>query len=306
MKYRVLGKTGLSVSVVGFGTWQFGGEWGRSYRPDQVEELLSHAKGRGINFIDTAECYGDGLSESLVGQALRGRRADWIIATKFGHKYNGLFDRTPRWKAADMVQQLDRSLENLQTDYIDLYQLHSPKDDFFDDDELWTALGDQVKAGKVRHLGISVSPNDNLRQTEAATRLGAKTMQVLYNRLDRAPERRVLPSCSEQGLGVLRARAACERISERAIRAGQDAFFFAGRGARPKLQRRGSRAHGRRGRQDQGNRGAGRRRHRHLVPRVLPAPPCRHRGHPGHDEHRPDRLERARGRSGLGVLHRAL
>ena len=102
-----------------------------------------------------------------------------------------------------MVEQLDRSLRNLQTDYIDLYQLHSPKDDFFDNDELWTALGDQVKAGKVRHLGISVSPNDNLRQTEAATRLGAKTMQVLYNRLDRAPERRVLPSCGEQGLGVL-------------------------------------------------------------------------------------------------------
>jgi len=203
MKYRVLGKTGLSVSVVGFGTWQFGGEWGRMFAPEQVQKLLFHANDRGINFIDTAECYGDGLSESLVGQALRGRRGDWVIATKFGHQYNGLFDRTPRWSAGEMIQQLEKSLRHLQTDYVDLYQLHSPKDDFFDNDELWTTLDDQIKAGKVRHLGISVSPNDNLKQTEAATRLGAKTIQVLYNRLDRVPEKRVLPSCSEQGLGVL-------------------------------------------------------------------------------------------------------
>jgi aryl-alcohol dehydrogenase-like predicted oxidoreductase len=203
MKYRVLGKTGLSVSTVGLGTWQFGGEWGKSYAPEDVQSLLFHAKGKGINFIDTAECYGDGLSESLIGRALRGQRHEWIIATKFGHKYNALFDRTPRWSASDMVEQLDRSLRNLQTDYIDLYQLHSPKDDFFDGAELWSKLHEQVKAGKVRHLGISISQNDSLLQAESCTRLGAQAIQVLYNRLDQNAERRVLPSASEQGLGVL-------------------------------------------------------------------------------------------------------
>jgi aryl-alcohol dehydrogenase-like predicted oxidoreductase len=203
MKYRVLGKTGLSVSAVGFGTWQFGGEWGRTFTPEQAATLLSHAKERGINFIDTAECYGDGLSESLVGRALQGQRGDWVIATKFGHKYNGLFDRTPRWSAREVEVQLEQSLRHLATDYIDLYQLHSPKDQFFDDAELWAMLREQVKRGKVRHIGISVSPNDNLLQVQAATRLGAETIQVLYNRLDRAAERRVLPSCAEQGLGVL-------------------------------------------------------------------------------------------------------
>jgi aryl-alcohol dehydrogenase-like predicted oxidoreductase len=203
MKYRVLGKTGLVVSTVGFGTWQFGGEWGRTFALEEVARLLDHAKERGINFIDTAECYGDGLSESLIGRAIRGRRHEWVIATKFGHRYNGLFDRTPRWSAREMIEQLDRSLENLGTDYVDLYQLHSPKDEFFDDGELWAKLADQVAAGKVRHVGISISQNDNMKQTEAATRLGARAIQIVYNRLDRSPERRVFPSCVEQGLGVL-------------------------------------------------------------------------------------------------------
>src|ERR1041384_1849357 len=135
MKYRVLGKTGLSVSMVGFGTWQFGGEWGKTFAFEEVEKLLLHAKDKGINFIDTAECYGNGVSESLIGRALRGQRHEWVIATKCGHQYNGLFDRTPRWSAAEVAEQLEQSLRHLETDYIDLYQLHSPKDDFFDDDE---------------------------------------------------------------------------------------------------------------------------------------------------------------------------
>jgi aryl-alcohol dehydrogenase-like predicted oxidoreductase len=203
MKYRALGKTDLVVSTVGFGTWQFGGEWGKSFGFDDVARLLAHAKEKGINLVDTAECYGDGLSESLIGRALRGQRGDWILATKFGHKYNGLFDRTPRWSAREMVEQLDRSLRNLETDHVDLYQLHSPKDEFFADDDLWAALHDQVKAGKVRHLAISISANDNLLQTESAALLGAKALQIVYNRLDRTPERRVFASCIEQGLGVL-------------------------------------------------------------------------------------------------------
>src|SRR5258705_13834188 len=95
---------------------------------------------------------------------------EWVIATKSGHKYKGLFDRTPRWSAREVADQLDQSLRHLETDYVDLCQLHSPKDPFFDDGELWAMLHEQVKNGKIRHLGISLSPNDNLLQTQAATR----------------------------------------------------------------------------------------------------------------------------------------
>ena len=204
MKYRRLGKTKLRVSVVGFGAWQFGGEWGKTFTFEEAESLLSRARERGINLIDTAECYGeDGLSEQLIGRAIAGRRGDFVIATKFGHRYAGLFERTPRWHAQELVEQLESSLRNLRTDYIDLYQAHSPRDEVIADDELWTALGKQVTLGKIRHVGLSIWNNDALEHAEAAPRLGVEAIQIVYNRLDRAPEKRLFASCARQDLGVL-------------------------------------------------------------------------------------------------------
>lgn len=204
MKYRRLGKTGLKVPVVGIGTWQFGGEWGKRFTQPEVNRLLGRARELGINLIDTAECYGDHLSESLIGQAIKGERDHWIIATKFGHKFHSNFERTDHWSPQEVVQQLEASLKALGTDYVDLYQFHSGGDEAFDQDELWEALNQQVKAGKVRYLGISISSrSENLYQTQRATEVGARAIQVVYNRLDRRPEQRVLPSCREQDLGVL-------------------------------------------------------------------------------------------------------
>lgn len=203
MKYRILGKTGMKVSVVGVGTWQFGGEWGERYDQSMADRILGRAKDLGINFIDTAECYGDHYSESLVGGAIRGDRANWVVATKFGHKFHHNFERTELWTAADVQQQLEDSLRALQTDYIDLYQFHSGTDEVFDQDDLWKMLQAQVQAGKIRHLGISIGSNDNHYQTSRATQVGAEAIQVIYNRLDQTPEQRVFPSCIEQNLGVL-------------------------------------------------------------------------------------------------------
>jgi len=203
MKYRKLGKTGFKVSVIGVGTWQFGGEWGKSYTQEEVDGILAAAKDAGINLIDTAECYGDHLSESLIGKAIQHQRQDWILATKFGHKFHGHMDRTPHWSPQDVLQQLEDSLKALRTDYIDLYQFHSGSDECFDQDDLWTMLEKQVQAGKIRHLGISIGSNDNLHQTDAASRVNASVIQVVYNRLDRKPEERVFPSCERQNLGVL-------------------------------------------------------------------------------------------------------
>lgn len=203
MKYRRLGKTDLEVSVVGVGTWQFGGEWGRAFSQEEVTTLLGRAKELGINLIDTAECYGDHLSERLVGEAIKGERDKWIVATKFGHKFHHNFERTDLWSASEVLEQLEASLKALQTDYIDLYQFHSGSDEVFDNDELWDMLAEQATAGKVRHLGISIGSNDNLHQTARASEVGASAIQVIYNRLDRTPEARVFPSCEAQDLGVL-------------------------------------------------------------------------------------------------------
>jgi len=206
MKYRRLGKTALRVSVVGVGTWQFGGEWGKQFTQDEVDAILATARDLGVNLIDTAECYGDHLSERLIGNAVRGQRDDWIIATKFGHEFHGLMDRTPRFSPQAVRGQLEASLRALQTDVIDIYQFHSGGDHVFDNDELWTMLDKQVQAGKIRFLGISISSSRNMdpsHQARRASDVGASVLQIVYNRLDRRPETQIFPYIEAQDLGVL-------------------------------------------------------------------------------------------------------
>jgi aryl-alcohol dehydrogenase-like predicted oxidoreductase len=203
MKYRSLGSTGLRVSVVGVGTWQFGGEWGKQFEQSEVDAMFDEARRLGINLIDTAECYGDHLSEEFVGRAIERHRDQWVLATKFGHKFHAPFTRDTALTPDEVEQQLNDSLKALRTDYIDLYQFHSGSDELFDNDELWEMLNRQKQAGKVRHLGISIGKNTNIHQTDRAGDVGAKAIQVIYNRLNRAPEEEVFPSCQRQNLGVL-------------------------------------------------------------------------------------------------------
>src|SRR5215475_14265785 len=135
MKYRRLGKTNLTVSVIGIGTWQFGGEWAKEFQQAEVDAMFDAAREAGLNLIDTAECYGDHTSEAFVGKAIARDREKWIVATKFGHKFHKPFERTEPRKPADVREQLESSLKALRTDYIDLYQYHSWGDDqYFADD----------------------------------------------------------------------------------------------------------------------------------------------------------------------------
>lgn len=203
MKFRILGKTGLRVSVIGMGTWQLGGEWGKDFTQDEVNEMFAAAERLGINLIDTAECYGDHLSESLIGGAIHGQRDKWVIATKFGHKYHGYMNRTEPRSASDVMHQLEESLKALRTDYIDVYQYHSVRNSEFDDLAVREVLQKAKREGKIRHIGSSISPNDNMHQTEGATAADVEVIQVVYNRLDRKPEQAVLPACQRQNLGVL-------------------------------------------------------------------------------------------------------
>ncbi|HUB24311.1 MAG TPA: aldo/keto reductase [Tepidisphaeraceae bacterium] len=205
MQYRRLGKTNLNVSVIGLGTWQFGGEWGKDFSQAEVDRIFDAARDCGINLIDTAECYGDHTSERLIGSAIARDRSKWIVATKFGHVFHSHLNRTDARTAADAAMQIEASLKALKTDYIDLLQYHSIRFEEFDNDELSGLLLKMIQSGKVRHLGNSIGgqTRKNVDQVEASTRRGVQAIQVIYNRLDRAPEERVFPICQEQDLGVL-------------------------------------------------------------------------------------------------------
>ena len=203
MLYRRLGKTDLKVSVVGVGTWQLGGAWGKEFALPEVKEMFAAAKDCGINLIDTAECYGDHTSERLIGEALEAEREEWIIASKFGH--NRGVDQAPElnWQAGEVKKQFDESLKSLRTDYVDILQFHSGNDEYFDNDELWSMLKGEVDAGRIRHLGISIGSNQNVYQTDKSSEVNASVIQVVYNRINRAPEEAVFSSCQRQDLGVL-------------------------------------------------------------------------------------------------------
>jgi aryl-alcohol dehydrogenase-like predicted oxidoreductase len=204
MKYRRLGKTNLTVSVIGIGTWQFGGEWGKTFTQDEVDRMLGRGRDLGINLIDTAECYGDHLSEALIGGAIHREREKWIVATKFGHKFHGPMNRTDERTAPQVRQQLEDSLRALRTDYVDLYQFHSVSDQDFDNQELRRTLEDMLASGKVRHLGNSVrAKGDPMHQIERSPEAHVEAIQIVYNRLQRDPEQKALPLCQRLNLGVL-------------------------------------------------------------------------------------------------------
>jgi aryl-alcohol dehydrogenase-like predicted oxidoreductase len=204
MKYRTLGRTGLKVSVVGVGTWQLGGEWGRAFEQSEVDAILDRAAEAGVNLIDTAECYGDHLAERLVGDYLsRHERDRWILATKFGHSYNGFMDRTDRFRPEEVKDQLIASLRALRTDRIDLYQFHSGSDEDFLDDGLRAVLEEARRSGMVRNLGVSIRGAGSEVQAQEAFGRGYGVLQVVYNRLDLRAESEVFPHARRYGLGIL-------------------------------------------------------------------------------------------------------
>ena len=215
MRYRILGSTGLHVSAIGLGTWQFGGEWGHTFSQADADAILDQAAEVGINVIDTAECYGDRLSESLIGDYLsRHDRTRWIVATKFGHQFKGFMDRSEDFSTAGVRRQLEGSLRALRVETIDLYQFHSGSDRQLQNEDLWAMLAEQRRAGKIRHLGLSIPGKGSEVQTRQARVLGAEALQVIYSRLDRRAEQLYFPQARLDNLGILaRVPLACGLLS---------------------------------------------------------------------------------------------
>ncbi len=206
MTYRPLGSSGLIVSAVGIGCNAFS----RRVDQDGVGEILDAAQEVGVTMLDTADAYGiePGASEEMLGHALRGRREEFVVATKFGMNMRGTngTDHGARGSRRYVRRAVESSLRRLQTDHIDLYQLHVP-DDVTPIEETLTALTELVREGKVRYLGCSnfvgwqVADADWTARTAGLERF--VSAQNRYSLLDRDLEEEVVPACERFGLGVL-------------------------------------------------------------------------------------------------------
>lgn len=210
LEHRTLGRSGLRVSAVGLGGNNFGRVGTLTESQEGTDAVVHAALEAGVTFIDTADVYGReyGLSETLLGNALRGRRDEVVIATKFGH--SEIPSPIPAWGARGSRRYIrlavEGSLRRLQTDWIDLYQLHTP-DPNTPIDETLSALDDLVREGKVRYLGHSNLPAWQIAEAElVAQQLGTTrfvSAQDEYNLLRRRVEHEVLPAVRHFGLGFL-------------------------------------------------------------------------------------------------------
>ena len=200
MEYRKLGNSGLNVSVIGLGTNNFGNP-NRIPDPAQSARVVHRCLDVGINFIDTAASYSQGQSEVHIGEALKGRRGDAIVATKYNlAKLDG---QSPRDR---VMQEVEKSLRNLQTDYIDLYQLHTPNPDL-SQEEVLEPLNELVEQGKVRVIGASNYAGWRHAQADAVSAQHGwarfESAQSYYHLLHRQPELELLPFCTAANAGFL-------------------------------------------------------------------------------------------------------
>ena len=200
MEYRRLGASGLEVSPLCVGTMTFGDRTDAA----EAQRIVDDAYAAGVNFIDTADAYGNGASEKIVGSAINANRRRWILATKLGNAltakpHDGGLSR--RW----IMQACDDSLARLATDYIDIYYLHKDDPDT-PIAETVGAMGDLVRSGKIRYFGVSNYRGWRIAEVVSECESQGVPLPVVcqpyYNLLNRTPEVEILPACDYYGLGV--------------------------------------------------------------------------------------------------------
>lgn len=201
MHYRRLGKSNLQVSNLCLGAMMFGDQTGAQ----EAGEIVAHAKAAGVNFIDTADVYTKGASERMLAPLLAGQRHDWVLASKLGNKMGdapnqGHYSR--KW----MVQEVESSLQRLQTDHLDILYLHRDYNGMGLEEPL-RALDDLVRAGKLRYWGVSNFRawriGELVHGARSLNMAGPVVCQPYYNLLNRMPEVEILPACEFHGLGVV-------------------------------------------------------------------------------------------------------
>ena len=199
MKYRQLGSTGYEVSEIGFGAWAIGADWG-SVDDTTAMAALNAAVDAGVTFIDTADVYGDGRSERFVAQLVKERSdVDLVVATKAGRRLDPHV--ADGYTGANIEAFIDRSLVNLETDSLDLLQLHCPPTDVYYRPEMFAALDDMKAKGKIKHYGVSVE-----RVEEAMKAIeypGVETVQIIFNMFRQRPAERFLDLAVAGNIGVI-------------------------------------------------------------------------------------------------------
>ena len=200
MQYRTLGKSNLQVSALCLGTMMFGDQTGQ----DEAAAIVADARAHGVNYIDTADVYTKGASETMLGNLLKGQRHDWVLATKLGNKMSDRVNES-HYSRSWMLRELNNSLQRLQTDHVDILYMHRDVIGM-DLEEPLRAIDAMLRAGKIRYWGVS-----NFRGWRIAEIMriagqlgmpGPTVCQPYYNLLNRMPEVEILPACNHYGIGV--------------------------------------------------------------------------------------------------------
>lgn len=199
MKYRILGKTGLDISEISLGTWQVGGKWGEKFNYSNAEQILNLAIDSGINFIDTADVYGDGESEKAVGKVVKSRAEEIYIATKCGRKLSPHINESYTTNA--LRKCVEDSLSNMGIECIDLIQLHCPPTEVFYRDEIFELFDRLKQEGKIRNLGVSIEKvEEGLR---AMTYSNVTAIQFIFNMFRQKPIDELFAAAKTNNIGLI-------------------------------------------------------------------------------------------------------
>ncbi len=198
MKYRTLGRTGWKISEISFGAWAIGGAWGNVSDAESLDALNAALDG-GVNFFDTADVYGDGRSERLLAKLKKQRKEKFYIATKAGRRLP--VQTVEGYSRKNLTAWVNRSLKNLNTDTIDLLQLHCPHPEVFYRPEVFGILDDMVKAGKLRHYGVSVEKvEEALKAVEFPN---VQSVQIIFNIFRQRPAELFFAEALRRKVGIL-------------------------------------------------------------------------------------------------------
>src|SRR5438552_12188312 len=199
MEYRALGRTGWNISVIGFGAWGIGGDAWRTTDDNTSIATLHRAIDLGVNFIDTADVYGDGHSEQLIAQVRKARSEQLIIATKAGRRLNP--HTASGYNRQNLTSFVERSLRNLETEALDLLQLHCPPSEVYDMPEVFGILDDLMQQGKLRFYGVSVERVDEA--LKAITYPNVQSVQIIFNMFRLKPAEQFFAAARERQIGIL-------------------------------------------------------------------------------------------------------